>query len=164
MIAAPVAIAILLYGGWPLAALLAVASALGAWEFFRIARASGSTPLDDVGIAIAGLIPLLVHARFLGLYDPSGRLGPLSLIVLVLLTLLALSIWARGVAGKPLGAVAVDGVRRRVHGRDAELRLRASGTTTTRPRRRRCRLAEATFRSPSGGLLLLLPVLRDVGV
>ena len=106
VIAAPVAIAILLYGGWPLAALLAVVSALGAWEFFRIARASGLTPLDDVGTAIAGLIPLLVHARFLGLYDPSGRLGPLSLIALVLLTLLALAIWMRGVAGKPLSAVA----------------------------------------------------------
>ncbi len=106
VIAAPVAIAILLYGGWPLAALLAVVSALGAWEFFRIARASGLTPLDDVGTAIAGLIPLLVHARFLGLYDPSGRLGPLSLIVLVLLALLALAIWMRGVAGKPLSAVA----------------------------------------------------------
>ena len=106
VIAAPVAIAILLYGGWPLAALLAVVSALGAWEFFRIARASGLIPLDDVGTAIAGLIPLLVHARFLGLYDPSGRLGPLSLIALVLLTLLALAIWMRGVAGKPLSAVA----------------------------------------------------------
>jgi phosphatidate cytidylyltransferase len=106
VIAAPVAIAILLSGGWPLAALLAVVSALGAWEFFRIARASGLTPLDDVGTAIAGLIPLLVHARFLGLYDPSGRLGPLSLIVLVLLTLLGLAIWLRGVAGKPLSSVA----------------------------------------------------------
>jgi phosphatidate cytidylyltransferase len=106
VIAAPLAIAILLYGGWPLAALLAVVSALGAWEFFRIARAAGLTPFDDIGIAISGLIPLLVHARFLGLYDPSGRLGPLSLIVMVLLTLLALAIWLRGVAGKPLGAVA----------------------------------------------------------
>ena len=66
VIAAPVAIAILLYGGWPLAALLAVVSALGAWEFFRIARASGLTPFDDVGTAISGLIPLLVgsgHCR-----------------------------------------------------------------------------------------------------
>jgi len=106
VIAAPVAIAILLYGGWPLAALLAVVSALGAWEFFRIARAAGLTPLDDLGTAIAGLIPLLVHARFLGLYNPSGRLGPLSLIVLVLLALLALAIWMRGVTGKPLSAVA----------------------------------------------------------
>ena len=106
VIAAPLAIAILLYGGWPLAALLAVLSALGAWEFYRIARASGLSPFDDLGTAISGLIPLLVHARFLGLYDPNGRLGPLSLIVVVLLTLLALSIWLRGVAGKPVGAVA----------------------------------------------------------
>jgi len=106
VIAAPLAIAILLYGGWPLAALLAVVSALGAWEFFRIAKACGLTAFDDIGTAISGLIPLVVHARFLGLYDPSGRLGPLSLIVVVLLSLLALAIWMRGVAGKPLSAVA----------------------------------------------------------
>ena len=49
--------------------------ALGAWEFFRIARATGLTPLDDVGIALAGLIPLVVHARFLGLYDPDASIG-----------------------------------------------------------------------------------------
>ena len=106
VIAAPIAIAILLYGGWPLAALLAVVSAIAAWEFFRIARASGLNPLDDIGVAIAGLIPLLVHARFLRLYDPSGRLGPLSLIAIVLLLLIALAIWTRGVSGHPLGAVA----------------------------------------------------------
>jgi phosphatidate cytidylyltransferase len=106
VIAAPLAIAILLYGGWPLAALLAVVSALGAWEFFRIARASGLTPFDDIGTAIAGLIPLLVHARYLGLYDPNGRLGPLSLTAIVLLGLFSLAIWLRGVEGKPVGAVA----------------------------------------------------------
>ena len=106
VIAAPIAIAILLCGGWPLAALLAIASAIAAWEFFRIARASGLNPFDDIGTALAGLIPLLVHARFLRLYDPSGRLGPLSLIAVVLLLLLALSIWMRGISGKPLGAVA----------------------------------------------------------
>ncbi len=157
VIAAPVAIAILLYGGWPLAALLAVVSALGAWEFFRIARASGLTPLDDVGTAIAGLIPLLVHARFLGLYDPSGRLGPLSLIVLVLLALLALAIWMRGVAGKPLSAVAATafgvaytggmlsfgyGIRNHDYASTPAL-LSLSGRT---------------YSLAAGGLLLLLPV------
>ena len=55
VIAAPIAIAILVYGDWPLAALLAVTAALGAWEFFRIARATGLTPLDNLGTAMAGL-------------------------------------------------------------------------------------------------------------
>ena len=106
VIAAPIAIAILIYGGAPLAALLAITSALGAWEFFRIARASGHNPMDDVGIVIAGLIPLLVHARYLRLYHDDAAVGPLSLAAIVILLLLALAIWMRGVEGKPLGAAA----------------------------------------------------------
>jgi phosphatidate cytidylyltransferase len=166
VIAAPLAIAILLYGGWPLAALLAVVSALGAWEFFRIARASGLTPFDDLGTAIAGLIPLVVHAKFLGLYDPNGRLGALSLIVIVLLVLLGLAIWMRGVAGKPLGSVAATvfgiaytggtlsfgyGIRNHDYA-SAPAALSLGGRT---------------FALAAGGLLLLLPVLvtwaSDIG-
>jgi phosphatidate cytidylyltransferase len=166
VIAAPLAIAILLYGGWPLAALLAVVSALGAWEFFRIARASGLTPFDDVGTAVAGLIPLVVHAKFLGLYDPNGRLGALSLIVIVLLVLLGLAIWMRGVAGKPLSSVAATvfgiaytggtlsfgyGIRNHDYA-SAPAALALGGRT---------------FALAAGGLLLLLPVLvtwaSDIG-
>jgi phosphatidate cytidylyltransferase len=101
VVAAPLAILVILAGGAALAALLAVVSALAAWEFFRIARATRLTPLDDIGIALAGIVPLLVHARYLGLYA-----FPLSGIALVVLVLVALTIWMRGVGGKPLGAVA----------------------------------------------------------
>src|SRR6185503_16392604 len=97
---------ILVYGDWPLAALLAVTAALGAWEFFRIARATGLTPLDNLGTAIAGLIPLVVHARYLGIYKPEDSIGAASLAMLVVIGLLAAAIWVRGVMGKPLGAVA----------------------------------------------------------
>ena len=108
VVAAPVAVAIVLYGGAPLAALLAVTAALGAWELFRIARAAGVAPLDDLGIPLAGLVPLAVHAHFLGLYDPNARHAPgvPTLVVLAALLLLAVSIWARGVNGRPLIAVA----------------------------------------------------------
>ena len=106
VVAAPIAIGILLYGGWPLAALLAMTSAVGAWEFFRIARSAGFNPLDDVGIVVAGLIPLIVYARFLRIYDPNRTISALSLGVLFLLGLLGLVIWVRGVNGRPLGAVA----------------------------------------------------------
>ena len=92
VVAAPIAIAIVVYGGAPLAALLAIASALGAWEFFRIARASGQTPFDDAGIALAGVLPLLVHARYLQLYDPNGKLSAVEIAAIVILALLALSI------------------------------------------------------------------------
>jgi phosphatidate cytidylyltransferase len=105
VVAAPIAVAIVLYGGAPLAALLAIASALAASEFFRMARATGLTPLDNAGIVIAGLTPLAVHARFLHLYEPDASIGVVSLAAIVMLFVLALAIWARGVSGKPIGAV-----------------------------------------------------------
>ena len=101
VVAAPLALLIVLVGGAPLAALLAVVSALGAWEFFRIARASGHRPLDDVGIALAGLVPLAVYAEFLGLF----ALRP-AIVAVVALAVLAATIWLRGVEGRPLGAAA----------------------------------------------------------
>ena len=103
VVAAPLALVIVLVGGAPLAALLAVVSALGAWEFFRIARASGHRPLDDVGIALAGLVPLVVHAQFLGLF----ALRP-ALVAVVALAVLAATIWLRGVDGHPVGAAATS--------------------------------------------------------
>jgi phosphatidate cytidylyltransferase len=101
VVAAPLALWIVLAGGAPLAALLAVVSALGAWEFFRIARGGGARPLDDVGIALAGIVPLAVHAHYLGLlaFQP-------ALAAVVALAVLAATIWLRGVEGRPLGAAA----------------------------------------------------------
>lgn len=101
VVAAPLAIWIVIAGGAPLAALLAIVAALGAWEYFRIARATGLTPLGDAGIALAGIVPLLVHARYLGYFEV-----PIALVALAVLAIFAATIWARGVAGKPLGAAA----------------------------------------------------------
>jgi phosphatidate cytidylyltransferase len=101
VVAAPLGIVIVFAGGAALAALLGVVSALAAWEFYRIARATGLTPMEDVGIALAGIVPLFVHARYLGLYEP-----PLSVMAVAALALFGLTIWLRGVAGKPLGAAA----------------------------------------------------------
>ena len=101
IIAAPLALWIVLAGGAPLAALLAIVCALGAWEFFRIARGAGHLPLDDVGIALAGLVPLAIHAHYLGVFSVRPALG-----ALVVLAIFAATIWLRGVEGRPLGAAA----------------------------------------------------------
>ena len=101
IIAAPLALWIVLAGGAPLAALLAIVSAVGAWEFFRIARATGARPLDDVGIALAGLVPLAIHAHYLGVVTVRPALG-----ALLVLLVMAATIWLRGVEGGPLGAAA----------------------------------------------------------
>jgi phosphatidate cytidylyltransferase len=101
VVAAPLALWIVLAGGAPLAALLAVVSALGAWEFFRIARGSGARPLEDVGIALAGLVPLAIHAHYLGLFGFRPALA-----AVIVLAVLAGTIWLRGVEGRPLAAAA----------------------------------------------------------
>ena len=101
VIAAPLGVLVVIYGGAALAALLAVVAALAAWEFFRIARATGLTPMEDIGIPLAGVVPLFVHARYLRLYEL-----PLSAIAVAVLAILAITIFTRGVNGKPLGAAA----------------------------------------------------------
>ena len=101
LVAAPLALWIVLAGGAPLAALLAIVCAIGAWEFYRIARAAGARPFDDAGIAIAGLVPLAIHASYLGLFTVRPAFA-----AIVVMALMAATIWLRGVDGKPLGAVA----------------------------------------------------------
>jgi phosphatidate cytidylyltransferase len=101
VVAAPLALAIVFVGGPALAGLLAVVSAIGAWEFYRIARAAGHTPFTDFGCALAGLLPLSVHAVYLGLLQPRT-----SYLALALLLLLSIALWFRGPTGRPLGAVA----------------------------------------------------------
>ena len=121
IVAAPLALWIVLAGGAPLAALIAIVSAVGAWEFFRIARATGARPLDDVGIALAGVLPLAIHAHYLGVFAVRPALG-----ALLELLIMAATIWLRGVHGSPLGAAATHTVRRPLHGRHARFRLRDS--------------------------------------
>jgi phosphatidate cytidylyltransferase len=162
VVAAPIAIGIVLVGGAPLAALLAIVSAIGAWELFRIARATGLTPLDNLGIALAGILPLLVHARYLRLYEPNRSISPLTLAALVVLALLAIAIWARGVAGRPLAAVAttVFGIAYTggmlSYGYAIRYHEYAFGGATI-----------GGWSVPTGGVLLLLPMLltwaSDIG-
>ena len=99
--AALIAVVVVFAGGAALAALLAIASALAAWEFFRIARSAGHAPLSDIGCALAGLMPLAVHAWQLNYVQP--RFAYLAVVLLLIFTA---AIFMRGVAGKPLGAVA----------------------------------------------------------
>lgn len=101
VVAAPLALAIVLAGGAALAALLAITSAIAAWEFYRLARAAGHAPLGDLGCALAGLLPLAVHARYLGFLQPR-----LAYFAVTLVFVFGVALWARGVAGKPIGAVA----------------------------------------------------------
>jgi phosphatidate cytidylyltransferase len=101
LIGAPIALGIIWLGGAPLATLAGALSGIAAWEYYRIARDGGTTPMSVVGIVLSAMIPLAVHAQQLGVFAV-----PLVVWILVPLFVLALSIWTRGVDGKPLGAAA----------------------------------------------------------
>jgi phosphatidate cytidylyltransferase len=105
LVAIPVALGAIWYGDWALAALLAIAAALGAYEYFGIARAAGHQPFATAGAALAGLVPIALHAQRLGVYR--GDLGTIALVIL--LVLFAASIWRRWPDGRPLGATATTG-------------------------------------------------------
>ena len=96
----PVVLAAIYFGDAMLATLLAIMSALGAREFYNLSRATGADPLDTLGVPLAALIPIAVHAQILGLITI-----PLHTAPLLVLLLLAAATWMRGVPGKPLLAV-----------------------------------------------------------
>lgn len=164
VVAAPLALWIVLAGGAPLAALLAVVSAVGAWEFYRLARASGSRPLSDAGIVVAGLLPLAVHASFLGLFT----VGP-ALWALVLLALCGSAIWLRGVNGHPLESVSTTlfGVLYTAGMLSFGYALRYHDTVIGYDVVGAKHLGIAALRVTPGGVLLILPMVvtwaSDIG-
>lgn len=99
LIGAPLALGIIWIGDAALATLAGGLAGLAAWEFFRIAREGGSTPMSVIGIVLAALIPLGVHAHYLGVVQV-----PIYAWVLTVVAVLGAAIWLRGVDGKPLGA------------------------------------------------------------
>ena len=166
VVAAPLALWIVVAGGAPLAALLAVVGAVGAWEFFRLARGSGARPLDDAGIALAGLLPLGVHASYLGVFT----IRPAMLAVIVL-ALCAATIWLRGVEGKPITSAATTlfgvvytagmlsfGYALRYH--DIVQGYDTAGAS-------RIHVGSAAIAVPPGGVLLIFPLIltwaSDIG-
>lgn len=99
--AIPAVAGVLYLGDAPLAILLSIASALGAWEYNRLAAAAGTRPMMVWGVVLAALVPLLMHAARLGLWVP-----PISLALLIVPLLLAVALWTRGADGRPLEATA----------------------------------------------------------
>jgi phosphatidate cytidylyltransferase len=100
-VAAPATIYIVRAGGAPLAILLSAAAAIGAWELFRLAKASGSEPLMWLGIPLSAMLPLYVALEPRGTFEL-----PPALLAAMLLLVLAAAIWLRGASGRPLEAVA----------------------------------------------------------
>ena len=101
VVAAPLTVWLVVVGGAPLVALLAVTAAVGAWELYRIARAGGAHPIDGIGIPLAAAFPIVLAAEPRGVFaiSPVFAGGVLMLVF-------ALAIWLRRDDGRPLSAVA----------------------------------------------------------
>lgn len=101
LVAVPLAVGAAYLGGAALSALLGIIAAIAAWELFRIARAGGVDPLP-IGIALAAAVPLVVQAHHQRVFTMTLSVG-----AVIVVALLGLAIWTRGVQGRPLAAVAI---------------------------------------------------------
>jgi phosphatidate cytidylyltransferase len=101
VIAAPAAVGIIYLGGPALVTLLSVIAALGAWEFCRIARASGAQPFDTFAIVAAAAIPLIVFGVHLRLLAPNWTHA-----VIATLAVFAATIFLRGIGNRAMLAAA----------------------------------------------------------
>ncbi|MEO9250228.1 MAG: phosphatidate cytidylyltransferase [Gemmatimonadaceae bacterium] len=101
VIAAPAGIAFIYLGGPFLTTLLSVIAALGAWEFCRIARASGAEPFDAVAIAASAAVPLAVYGVHLRLLAPTW-----THVLVAILAVFTATVFMRGTTGRPLLAAA----------------------------------------------------------
>jgi phosphatidate cytidylyltransferase len=99
IVLAAIVITIIWVGGAAFVTLLSLASGLAAWEFYRIAQGTGARPFVEFGVALSALVPMMVHARFLGFWVP-----PVSIVALLVPLLLALALFRRGTLGS-MGAV-----------------------------------------------------------
>jgi phosphatidate cytidylyltransferase len=103
VVAIPVVFAAVWIGGDALAVLLAVASALSAWELCRIARSGGYTPLTGAAVIVAGFLPLAVRGYLAGAFVPPV----ISFASIGVLAALTGALFVRGPDGRPLSTAAV---------------------------------------------------------
>jgi phosphatidate cytidylyltransferase len=105
VVAIPAVVGLVWWGGWPLAAVLALLGVLGAREVYDLARRQQIDPLDGIGLTAAAVIPLATYWA----KGSETRWAEPALFVgaLWVLAVLALAMRARGPQGRPLPAVAI---------------------------------------------------------
>jgi phosphatidate cytidylyltransferase len=99
--AIPVVAACVWFGDAPLAILLSIAAALGAWEYARLAEGAGARPMMVWGVVLSAAIPLALHALRLGFHIPG-----IAWIALLVPAMLTAALWIRGSEGRPIASVA----------------------------------------------------------
>ncbi len=105
VVAIPLVIAVVWWGGWVLAAVLAMLGVLGAQEVYDFARRQSIEPLERTGWLAAAGIPLLAYwAKGSETHwaEPAIYLGAIWLMFAM-----TLAMTRRGPTGRPLAAVAI---------------------------------------------------------
>ena len=104
-VAIPLAVGVLWWGGWALAACLALLGVLWTREIYELARRQGIDPLDGLGHVAAAAIPMATYWA----KGSEQRWAEPALFVgaLWLLAVLVGAMLERGPGGRPLAAVAV---------------------------------------------------------
>jgi phosphatidate cytidylyltransferase len=108
VIAIPLALGVIWYGGLPLAFLVALVAALGTKELFGLAARQGIRPARALGYVTAAALPPLAYATLVA-GDVRAQVTPAwpYLFALWLIVLLSWALVARSPAEKPLEAVSV---------------------------------------------------------
>jgi phosphatidate cytidylyltransferase len=108
VVAIPLALLLIWYGGLPLAVLLGVAGGLGARELFDLAARGNVRPLRPLGVASAALLPPLVYAM---LARPEARAWVSDwwpyLAALWIIVLLSWVLAVRSPADRPLSTAGI---------------------------------------------------------
>lgn len=105
VVAIPLTVGLVWWGGWPLAGVLALLGALGAREVYGLARRQGIVPFDGFGLVAAAAIPL---ATYWAKGSEARWAEPVIFVAaLWLLALLVAAMRWRGPEGRPLPAVSV---------------------------------------------------------
>jgi len=99
--AIPVIVACVYFGGPLLTTLLAIAAALGAREYARLAESAGLRPLTSWLIVLSAAVPIALHALSLGYRVPG-----IAWIAMLVPAMLTTALFTRGSDGKPIGSVA----------------------------------------------------------
>jgi phosphatidate cytidylyltransferase len=105
VVAIPLVIGVIWWGGWVLAAVLAVLGALGTREVYDLARRHQIDPIDGLGLTAAAALPLATYwakGSELRWAEPALFIG--AIWVLVIMTL---ALRVRGPDRRPLAAVSI---------------------------------------------------------
>lgn len=104
VVAIPVALLVVWWGGWPLVAAMSVVAVLGTRELYDFARRQGADPLERTGLVSAAALPVLAY---LGITGAAGlAANGWFLLGLWLVLVLTIALARRPPDQRPLAATA----------------------------------------------------------